>query len=152
MQGYTILRPKEGWACCRDILGDARAPHPLRFQALLALRGLDGKRSGVVSKEELVGGVLLLLNQKDMADLAIDELRWWKRWETAEQVLSLQGKDSHAAPPIRRAIVRYALSCTDGPKVETFLAERRKAEPKLVKEVEEELARDKANRSDSPQR
>jgi len=148
--GYTLLRPKEGWACFRDILGDARSPFRLRLQALDALRFLEVTRPGTVSKENLVGGIQLLLPQKDIADLAVEELRRWQRWELAEQVLSYYGKDSHSAPCIRRAILRYALSFPEGPKVKAFLAERRKTEPDLVEGVEEEIAAEKANQPDLP--
>src|SRR5262249_44637158 len=47
-------------------------------------------------------------------------------------------KKSHSAPLVRRAILRYALTCPAKPAAE-FVAGRRKAEPEVVKEGEEGL-------------
>lgn len=150
--GYTILRPKEGWAYLRGILRQAETPFMVRYLALRATRFLWGTRQGLVNKEELIGGMLVLLGQGDMADLAVEDLRRWKRWETAEQVLGCYGKESHATPIVRRAIIRYALSCPERPKVKQFLAERREADPELVKEVQESIALEEVRRPDSPLR
>jgi hypothetical protein len=150
--GYTILRPKEGWAYLRATLGDAESSFMIRFHALRAIRFLWGARHGVVRQEELVGGVLLLLGQGDIADLAVEELRRRKCWGPAEQVLGCYGKESHAAPIVRRAIIHYALSHPEEPKVKMFLAETRMAAPELVKEVEESIALEEVSRPDSPPR
>jgi hypothetical protein len=148
--GYTILRPRAGWAYVRGILGEAESPFAIRFQALRALRFIWGARPGLVRQEELVGGLLVLLGQGDMADLAVEELRTRKCWRPAEQVLGCYGKDSHAACIVRRAILRYALSCPDEPKVRAFLAERRRTDPDLVTELEEWLALEGRREPDSP--
>jgi hypothetical protein len=148
--GYTILRPKEGWACLRGILGEAGSPFGVRFQALRALRFLWGARPGLIRQEELVGGILVLLGQGDIADLAVEELRNRKCWGPAPQVLGCYGKDKFAAPIVRRAIVRYALSCPDAPTVRAFLAERKRADPDLVREVEGWLALEVSGQPNSP--
>jgi hypothetical protein len=150
--GYTILRPKEGWAYLKGILAEPALPFLVRYQGLSALRFLWGARPGVVSKKELVGAELVLLGQADMADFAVEDLRRWKRWETAEQVLGCYGKDSHAAPIIRRAIMRYALSCPDNPAVKKFLKERRQEDSEKVQDIEEALALEQASSPPSPLR
>jgi hypothetical protein len=150
--GYTILRPKEGWAYIGGILREAQTPFMDRFSALRAIRFLWGARQGLVSKEDLVSGMSVLLAQGDIADLAVEDLRRWKRWEAAEQVLGCYGKDSHAAPIVRRAIIRYALSLPERAKVKRFLADRRKDAPELVRELEESLALEEVSRRDSPLR
>lgn len=150
--GYTVLRPKEGWAYLRRVLGDAKAPFVARYGALKAIRFLWGARPDLVTPDELASGLMLTLDQGDFADLAIDELRQHKRWEVIEQILGYYGKDSHAAPVVRRSIVRYALSCPHTPKTLMFLAERRRAEPGLVEDSEEWLSFEGTQQSDSPLR
>jgi hypothetical protein len=137
--GYAVLRPKEGWAYLKDILAKTNLPFQDRFGALRALRFLWGARPGLVSTDELVSGVLLLLGQPDIADLAVDDLRRWKRWDAADQVLGLYGKDSHACPVIRRAIIRYALHCPTR-AAKAFVADRRKDDAELVKNLEDLMA------------
>jgi hypothetical protein len=94
-----------------------------------------------VSKKDLTAAVVALLGQKDIADLAIEDLRKWGQWDVANQILDLYGKESHSASIIRRSILRYALSCPPGtsPAVAAFLAERRKDSAKLLEEVQELL-------------
>ena len=150
--GYTILRPKEGWAYLRDLLAQPESPAALRLAGIRVLRFLGGARQGLVSKEELVGGLVLLLAQGDFADIAIEQLRLWKCWEAAAEVLGCYGKKTHNIPIVRRAIIRYALSCPDDSKTKLFLAERRKVEPEMVKDVEESIAFEKTSPTDSSPR
>jgi hypothetical protein len=147
--GYTILRPKEGWVYLRGILGEAKSPFMVRFSALRTIRFLWGARQGLVSKDELVKGMLLLLGQGDIADLAVEDLRRYKQWEPAEQVLECYGKKSHAPPIVRRAIIRYALCCPERPTVKGFLEERRNADPVLVRDIEELIGLEAASRPES---
>jgi hypothetical protein len=109
-----------------------------------------GARPGLVSQEELAGGILLLLNQGDIADLGVEELRQRKCWLLTEQVLACYTRESHSVPVIRNAIIRYALRCPQGPKVKAFLAERRKDAPERVKDMEEWLAHEEPSRAKLP--
>jgi hypothetical protein len=83
-------------------------------------------------------GLRAVLAQGDLADLAISDLTRWESWDLTPDVLTLYGKKGYDAPIVRRAILRYALTC---PKAEaaTFIADRRKLEPDLVGEVEDGL-------------
>ena len=48
--------------------------------------------------------------QDDIADIAIEDLRKWKQWGETGFVLGLAGKETHADPLVKRAILRFALS------------------------------------------
>src|SRR5205823_354763 len=90
LAGYTMLQPKAGWAYINSILDDPAKEFMLRYAALRAVRFFWDSRPDVLSKEELVQGVSQLLNQSDIADLAIEDLRKWGRWETCDRILELQ--------------------------------------------------------------
>jgi hypothetical protein len=90
----------------------------------------------VVSAKQLRDGVLLLLMQNDMADLAVEDLRRWKCWKAADQVLALK---SHDVPIVRRSVLRFALSCPGNAKAAQVVAAWRKQDPDYVAEVEELL-------------
>ena len=47
-----------------------------------------------------------LLDQGDIADLAIEDLRKWKAVEALDQVLALNGRPSHNIPIVHRAFFR----------------------------------------------
>jgi hypothetical protein len=138
LAGYTLLQPKEGWAYTRGLLKDAQKEFMLRYAALRAARFFWDSRPDVVDKKELVGGVGLLLDQSDIADLAIEDLRKWGRWDVLDRVLGLYGKKSHDIPIVRRAILRFALTCPD-PKARAFVDDIRKKDSDMVNDVEELL-------------
>jgi hypothetical protein len=138
LAGYTMLDAKEGWNYIRGLLKDSSKEFMLRYAALRAVRFFWDSRPDVVDKKDLVKGVRELLAQSDIADLAIEDLRKWGRWETCDEVLELQSKKSHDIPIIRRAILRYALSCPET-KAAAFVQECRKRDPEMVKDTEELL-------------
>jgi hypothetical protein len=137
LAGYIQLRPKEGWALAQSILRDPRKSFSDRSSVLTMLRFFHNA-DPVKYRPELLRCLAVLLEQGDIADLAIEELRKWKLWDLTPDVLAQFGKKTHDAPIMRRAIVRYALCCPQA-DAERFLAARKKAEPELVKDVEESL-------------
>jgi len=139
LAGYTLLKPKEGWEYIRSILGNPNKEFLLRYAALRSVRFFWETRPDVVKKDEMVDAVCLLLDQSDVADLAIEDLRKWKQCQVVDRVLALNQKSSHDVPIIRRAILRFALWCPDSEKGKQFVAEKRKKDPEWVKDVEELL-------------
>jgi hypothetical protein len=138
LAGYTLLQPKAGWDHIQGILKDPSKEFMLRYAALRAVRFFWDSRPDVLNKNELVRGVSALLDQSDIADLAIEDLRKWGRWEVCDRVLDLQNKKSHDVPIIRRAILRFALSCPQQ-KAVAFVNQWRKRDPEMVKDTEELL-------------
>lgn len=139
LAGYVMLKPIEGWAYLQGLLKDNKKDFLFRYAALRAMRFFWDYRPDVLSHEELQKGVELLLDQGDIADLAIEDLRKWKRWDSLDRVLSLNGKESHDAPIVRRAILRFALNCQDKPKAIEYVTTMRKKDKEWVGEVEELL-------------
>lgn len=137
LSGYIHIRPKEGWQLAQDILRDSKRPFNQRCAVIGTVRFYHRWKGKEIDREALRAfGVLL--DQGDIADMAIEDLRQWKLWELTPSVLAQYGKKSHDAPIMRRAIIRYALCC---PREEAarFIGQRRKQEPDLVKDVEESL-------------
>jgi hypothetical protein len=149
LAGYTMLQPKEGWAYIQGILKDGSKEFMLRYAALRAARFFWDSRPDVVGKKDVVDAVCLLLDQSDVADLAVEDLRKWRCWEVSDRVLALYGKESHAVPIVRRAILRYALTCP-GPKAAEFINKVRKQDPEMVKDVEELLKLEPAPAKPAP--
>jgi len=141
LAGMVQLQPKEGWEYVTGILRNPQRDFLLRYAALRAARFFHDYRSDVIPPAQVTPAVLTLLDQKDIADLAIEDLRKWSCWDVADKVIGLYSQESHNIPIIRRAIVRYALCCpaTKYPKAAAFVAQRKKEDPKWVEEVEELL-------------
>ena len=136
--GYVMLKPKDGWKYLRGVLADPKQEFMVRYAALRSIRFFWESRPDVIDKKQLVEGVALLLDDGTIADLAIEDLRKWQRWEVCDRVLGLFGKKSHDVPIVRRSILRYALSCPAA-KAEEFVKEQRQKDKDWVNDVEELL-------------
>jgi hypothetical protein len=139
LAGYALLAPKEGWGYISGILGDPKKEFMLRYAGLRSVRFFWESRPDVFEKKVLRDGVLQLLNQSDIADLAIEDLRKWKQTDLLDQVIALNDKQSHNIPIVRRSILRFALSCPDNAKATAFVQAMRTKDPEYVKDVEELL-------------
>jgi hypothetical protein len=139
LAGYVMLKPAEGWAFVHGILKDPAKEFTLRYAALRAVRFLWDSRPDLVKKKDMVAGLCDLIQQSDIADLAIEDLRKWAVWDVSGQVLELKNKPSHDIPIVRRAILRYALSCPNMPEALAFVSDLRKKNPEMVKDAEELL-------------
>jgi len=142
LAGYVMLKPAEGWDFLHGILKDPAKEFTQRYAALRAVRFLWDSRPDLVKKKDLIDGLCELIEQSDISDLAIEDLRKWGVWEVADKVLKLKNKPSHDIPIVRRAILRYALSCPNMPEALAFVSDLRKKNPEMVKDAEELLKLD----------
>lgn len=139
--GYIQLKPKEGWELALKTLKDERASFTIRLAALRTLRFFHGWKPAE-HDAAIREGLRIVLARNDMADLAIEDLRRWQLWDLTPQVLELHARKEFQAPIVRRAIVRYALSCPK-PEAVQLVAEVRAKDPELVKDVEESIRYEK---------
>ncbi len=139
--GYIHLRPREGWELALAILRDEKRSFIERW-AVLRTCSFYHTWKPEDARRDVLRCLAVAVREGDIADVAVEDLRRWKLWELTDDVLAQYGKPSHAAPLIRRAIVRYALSC---PRTEAarFVGEVRKQDPETVKDVEESLQLEK---------
>jgi hypothetical protein len=111
----------------------------IRYAALRTVRFLWDSRPDLVGKKELTAAMGLLLDQSDIADLAIEDLRKRECWEVADRVLALQKTESFKIPIVRRAVLRFALSCKGNTAAAAYVAEQRKKDAQAVADAEELL-------------
>ena len=137
LAGYAVTDAKAGWTAIRATITDAKQPFAHRLSAMQAVQFFQATRPKDY-RPVVVDTYKLILSDADLADIAIDDLRRWDWWDLTADVLALYGKPTHAAPVFKKGIVRYALSCPE-PTAKTFVDAVRKAEPKLVADVEDGL-------------
>ena len=135
--GYIHLRPREGWQRALAVLSDGRKPLPMRLAVVRTVRMYHGWRPKE-TRDAVLSCLKAMIDQHELADIAIEDLRRWKMWDLTANILPRYGKTDFDAPIMERAIVRYALTCDDDASKQ-FVAERRRADPDLVKDVEESL-------------
>jgi hypothetical protein len=142
LSGYMRLEPKKGWELAAAALKDGKEKLPVRLAVVRAVR-FHQNWQPKENRAHVVKCLDAMLTQGELADVAVEELRRLQIWDLTRAVLALYGKKGYDAPIVQRTILRYALCCTEDSAVRQFLAERRRTEPELVKEVEESLAIEK---------
>lgn len=135
--GLIQLRPREGWEHTLALLGDRSKGLNQRLAALRTLHFYHGWKPKE-NQEKILEGMRTLLAQGDLADLAIEDLRRWQMWDLTRPILAAYGKKGYDSPVVQASILRYALCCKE-PAAREFIAERRRSEPDLVKEIEADL-------------
>ncbi|HZZ79351.1 MAG TPA: hypothetical protein VFE62_12585 [Gemmataceae bacterium] len=137
LAGYITKKPTEGWAFSQDLLKSDKNSFLLRYAALRTMRffyNANPEESGA----QVMRGLETAIRHTDVADIAIQDLRQWKRWEHTKLIVACYDKSSHKSPIVRSSIVRYALACPM-PEARSLVERVRREDPKLVQYLEEEL-------------
>ena len=135
--GLIELRPDLGWPLLQKILTDPQRPFVDKFYVQGTIRFYHSSKPRE-SRKEILQCMGALIEQGDLADLAIQDLRQWQWWDLTTGILAQYGKPTHRAPIVRNAIVRYALCCPDIEAAD-FVKSRTAAEPMLVSRIKESL-------------
>src|SRR5262245_29008193 len=135
--GLIEMRPADGWKTAAGILEDPKRSYGDKLAVLGTLRFYHAYKPAD-HRKPILAGMAGVIAHGDMADMAVEDLRRWKWWDLSGHVLAQFGKSTHAAPLVRNAIVRYALTCPDADAA-AFIKKLRATDPALVREVEESL-------------
>jgi hypothetical protein len=136
LTGYVLLKPKEGWAYARQLVGDKKAEIRVRFSAWRAARFFFNTRPDVIDQNKVFGAFRATMSDPELADIAIDFLRQRKCWDLTDEILALYGAKSFEHSVIRNNILRYALQCPRPPAAQ-LIARVRLADPKRVEDMED---------------
>lgn len=137
LTGYVLLDPMGGWKQLRARLTDPKSSFDRKLAPLSAVRFLQATR-GVDLKAEILDVYGGLVADPDLADLVIEDLRRWAWWDKTAEVLAAWGKPAGEVREVKKAIVRYALTCPKD-EAKSFLAGVRKSDAALVEKVEQSL-------------
>lgn len=135
LAGYVLLDPKEGMAYVGGMIQQTKEDFLVRYAALRCLRFFWEYREDVVKKADIVTAIDPLLDQPDIADLAIEDLRKWDRWEKAGKVLGLFDKPTHDVSIIQRSIIKFALAAPPNHKESAAFLARMRADEKQAERV-----------------
>jgi hypothetical protein len=135
--GLIEIRPEDGWKWTTAILEDPKRPYQDKLAALGTLRFFHAYRP-VEYRKPILTGMAAVVSRGDMADMAIEDLRRWHWWDLTKSILGEYNKPTHAAPLVKNAILRYALTSPDADSA-TFVKAVEAREPAAVREVRESL-------------
>jgi len=141
LAAYVMLDHVEGWKYLKQLLADPKADQSIRYAVLKVFRFFWDYRSDLVPKEMLLDGMKRIVLMPEMADLAIDDLRKWSRWDQTDLILGLTDAKDHMKEAMnRRAILKFALATpSEKLKAKEYVAKIRKEDPDRVKYVEQAL-------------
>ncbi len=140
LAGLIELNPDEGWKLIDRMLQDPKRPYGEKLSAISTIRFCEVCKPK--DRKRILRAYSMVIQDGDLADMAIEDLRRWQWWDLTGTILAQYGKKSHSAPLIKRCIVRYAMCCPEKDS-ESFVQARRLLELDVVKIVEEGLQRDK---------
>jgi len=135
LAGYILLDPKGGMEFVRALIKDTKEDFLVRYAALRGMRFFWEYREDVLPKAKIVEAVMPLLDQPDIVDLAVEDLRKWNQWDLAPRVIGLFDKPTHDVSIIQRSIIKYALSAPADNKACAEFLTRMRADPKQAERV-----------------
>src|SRR5207244_8507169 len=91
-----------------------------------------------VDRKQVAESVAVMIDQPDIADMIIEDLRKWSYWAPASKILGLLKKKEFDTLLIRRSVVRYMLRCpaSECPEAAAFIASERKRDKQYVDDIE----------------
>lgn len=138
LAGLTILDPKDGWRQVLEIVRDPKREFMVRHAALRMARFMWEYRPDIIDRKEIAAAMAIMIDQPDISDMVIEDLRKWQYWSVADMIVRLMDKKENDTLLIRRAILRYMLRCPPGecPAAADFVAQERKRDSQYVADAE----------------
>lgn len=141
LAGYIVLDPEAAWKLAVSVMKDAKRSFLQRYAVIGTMRFLHGWR-GNEDRARTRTVFRHAIGYPDLADMVVEDLRRWNWWDLTSDVLATAAAKSHDGPIMRRAIVRYALSCPDKEAMQ-YIADQRRIDSEFVAEMEESLRDEK---------
>ena len=135
LAGYVLLDPKDGLAYVAGLIKDTKEDFLVRYAALRNMRFFWEYRDDVLKKAAIVDAIKPLLDQPDIVDLAVEDLRKWQQWDQTAKLVQLFDKPSHDVSIIQRSIIKFALSAPADNKVAAEFLARMRADEKQAERV-----------------
>ncbi len=139
MAGYVLLDPVAGWKHVVSLLADDKKDFTTRYAALRTVRFFQEYRQDVIPEADRLAAFRLLVEQEDIADLAIDDLRKYRCWSETEFVLKFGNEESHKIGIVKRSILKFAIAAaqTGNKTAVAHVEAARKEDPERVKLAED---------------
>jgi hypothetical protein len=134
-EGFTFsilsLNPEQYFPRIKKMASNSRTAFLSRYRIQKAAKTMYEIKSLALTQRQLLELIECSLEQTDMADLAIDSLRTWKRWEYTDRIIKLPEQKGFGNRIIRNATVRFAFQSPE-PAAVVFLKKLREKDPEQV--------------------
>ncbi len=135
--GLILLDPDGGWKLTQQWIAQPDRNFSDKLNIISVVRYFQSTRQRD-AQQKILETLSIVIENGEIADMAIDDLRRWEWWDLTRIILEQYSKPTNKSPVIKRGIVRYALQC---PKDEAkkFVDQVRQVDPELVRKVEDSL-------------
>ena len=140
-------RPQGRLGLPRHSSSRAKSEFPVQVRRSPDRAVLLGVPPDLIPHKQVLEAMKMLMEQPDIADMPIEDLRKWKVWDLTPLVLGYADKDTHnTIPIINRAILKFAIAASWADPKNTaaaeFVAEGPKKKDARRVEFLEELLKD----------
>ncbi|MSR53944.1 MAG: hypothetical protein EXS09_11740 [Gemmataceae bacterium] len=146
LAGCIMLDLKKGMEFVTGLINDKNEDFLIRYASLRCMRFFFEYRDDVVKKTDIVNAMKPLLDQSDIVDLAVEDLRKWHQWDLAPKLIALFDKPAFDIPIVQRSIIKFALDAPATDKNAAAFLERMRSDQKQsdrVKDLEQLLELEK---------
>ncbi len=113
LAGFVLLDKKEGLDHLAKLVSNPKEEHYIRYAGLRTYEFLKEYHPEIINTDEILKVIEPMLAFPEDADIVIEKLRKWERWEFTDKIIAFFDKPSHDVPLVQRSIIKYAL-CAKG--------------------------------------
>lgn len=145
LSSMVALNPEKGWQIIKKIISTPSISFIDRLSAVNTVRFEQNTNPQKYQKiiDDIYTSIIV---DKELADMAIEDMRRLKRWDYTNLILEQYSKKSHQAPIIQRSIIRFAL-LSQTENATRFCEALKKNQPELYQEVLESVQWEQKNRA-----
>jgi hypothetical protein len=139
MGGLIELDAKLGWQRLGSLLNSPKTGLNQKLAAINTIRFFQVARMSKFVREQIVQTYSKSIADPDVADMIVEDLRRWQWWEATNEICKVMKLETHQAPILQRAILRYLIRCPLE-EAKALLQAKRLTHPELVQDVEESIS------------
>ncbi|MGD9720079.1 MAG: hypothetical protein AB7O59_02555 [Pirellulales bacterium] len=129
---YLTLKGPDGMPLVEELfLKNKDAEYTDTYATIMALR-FHGTEEKIIPRDRLLGGIRLMLDRPQLADLVIPDLARWEDWSVMDRLVELFKTSDDESSWVRVPVINYLRACPL-PKAKERLDELAKLDPETVK-------------------
>ena len=130
--GYLTLKGPDGMTLVEELfLKNKDAEYTDTYATIMALR-FHGTEEKIIPRERLLGGIRLMLDRPQLADLVIPDLARWEDWSVMDRLVELFKTANDESSWVRVPVINYLRACPL-PEAKKHIDELAKLDPETVK-------------------
>ncbi len=129
---YLTLKGPKGMPLVEELfLKNQDAEYTDTYATIMALR-FHGTEEKIIPRDRLLGGMRLMLDRPQLADLVIPDLARWEDWSVMDRLVELFKNSDEESSWVRVPVINYLRACPQ-PEAKAKIEELAKIDPETIK-------------------